>query len=224
MIGIRNDFKKLSKQRKFYLYGLIVFAMCILAFGIKATYAYYSMGTDPKPMLAAIVGDFDSGSGDINIIIYKQVDGQYVKTYGVPTVGYRFNDSLTKCSNPETYTEVTCTNGSTGNCRYNYNESTREFSLTSNQKVTCKFYFEQTMSSDIDVYIMIENDNVVDKTHEVNNVNKNYQLVNSVPESGYTYVDGECEQTGGTISYSDSKITVSSTVKNKCYAYFNKTN
>lgn len=224
MTRIYGDFKKMSKRRKMSIYGVLLLFIMVLVIGIKSTMAYYEDVEAAFPMLAAAVGDFDTAAGDINIVIQKQTaksSTTYVPTYGVPSVGYSFNVNKTYCENPTTKAKVTCSQGSSGACHYTYNANTREFSLTSNQKVTCNFYFDLTQASDIDVLVYIQNDDVGDRTYS----GVKYQLVNDVPTSGYTYSTYTCDNSGGTVSYSSSthKLTVSSNSKNRCYAYFKKT-
>ncbi len=222
MTRMCKKMRKMSKKNKFAVLGLMCLVIVVLVVSIKSTYAYYQTET-PFSMLAASVGDFDS-SGDVNIVIWKQKtkgSKDYIKTYGVPSVNYKFVPDSTKCSNPTTKVQVTCTNGTTGNCHYTYNETSKSISLTSNDKVTCNFYFDQTISSDIDVYIMIESKDVNDKSYN----SKYYQTATAVPATGYTYNAAVCDDKTGTISYdtSNKKFTVSSSVKNTCYVYFNST-
>ena len=91
-------------------------------------------------------------------------------------------------------------------------------SLTSNQKVTCEFYFKRTTESDVNLYIYVEDNDHVDRTYN----DKNYKLVNSYPTTDYTFKSGACDNSKGTVSCDNEKCTVTSTEKSKCRAYFDK--
>ena len=222
--------KKIQKKKKSYTFGILIALTFVLIMGIQKTYAYYYENHEMK-LLAAQVGDFDLGDGDINIIIYKQLTKGadiYGKTYSVPAIGYKFREDLTKCFD-EAKHEMTCknesSNGENGDCHYKYDTQTRTFALTSNKKVTCKFYFDQEVESDINVYIMKQDENGVDKDWE----NKKYTLVSGVPSFGYKYVGAECdnvkvEENNDTVTYDavNKKFTVKTNKKTTCYAYLIK--
>jgi len=215
---VKEAVKMASKEKnktlkKTYIIAIISFFIVTLILGIKATYAYYHDNL-PLSILASLVGDFDDGDGDINMVMYKENDnGVYVKTYSIPALGYNFKDSLTNC------TVRTCVNGSSGDCHYSYNTGDKKVSLTSNQKVTCKFYFEKAYSSDIDVYILIEDDN---GTYTNANNNKKYSMIDNIPAYGYAYVNGVCDSSAESISYDSEtkKFNIRTKTKNSCYAYF----
>ena len=206
------EFKKLPKNEKAYLLGIISFFAFVLIFGIRAAYAYYNNSASIS-ILANSVGDFDSGDGDINMMIYKENEqGIYVRTYAVPALGYSFNDTLTKCS-------ISCVKDGNGNCYYTYSEENKVFSLTSDQKVTCKFYFDKESDSAINVYIMKED---VAGTYTYNN--QSYSMIESIPAYGYEYIGYYCENPSAinNLEYvSETKrFVVSTSSKNTCYAYF----
>ncbi len=214
MASMIKKFKKMPKRNKKYALGIMGLISLGLILGIQSTYAYYHEEKS-LPILAAAVGDFDTGDGDINIMIYKQSEDNnklYSRTYSVPAFGYEFNDELTKCT-------VTCSEDGEGNCRYNYNENDRTFSLTSKEKVTCKFYFDQKEPSDVNIYIMLADDN---GPHYYDG--KRYSIVNMIPPVGYTYDKSVCENNSDKLEYDEAthKFTLSTNSKDKCYAYFNK--
>lgn len=205
-------FKKLPKKEKAYLLGIISFFAFVLIFGIRAAYAYYNDSASIS-ILANSIGDFDSGDGDINMMIYKEnAQGIYVRSYAVPAIGYKFNQTLTKCT-------ITCTNDGTGNCYYSYDEENQIFSLTSDQKVTCKFYFDQEAESDINIYIMKE-DSAGTYTYNT----QTYSMIESIPAYGYEYAGYYCENqnaiSGLEYVSETKKFVVSTSTKNTCYAYF----
>ncbi len=220
MTRVCKRMKKASIKEKLTFYSLIAFFAVVLIISIKSTMAYYEDIETPIPIIAASVGDFDV-AGDINIVIFKKVDGKYVKTLGVPAVGYSFVEGSTKCYSPVSKTtSISCSRGTSGDCHYTFDQTKREFALTSKQKVTCEFYFDKTMTSDIDTLIYIES-SVADVTYQ----GRNYQLTNSVPTTGYTLSAQYCSNpTAGSVQVSGTQVTVSSTTQNKCYVYYNKSN
>lgn len=210
--------KNLSKKnKKFLLVAISVFAV-LLVFGIQKTYAYYH-SSEGKSILANKVGDFDIGDGDINMMLYRENDdGKFVQVYNVPSAYYVFNDELTSCTIP-------C-NGSSANCTYSFDETNRKFSLSGNQKLTCKFYFEKEWNdSDIDVFILLESD-TTDTTYTYNS--KNYELNSVIPAYGYIYSEHYSCENGSTIVYnSETKkvnvaMSATNTTEDVCYVYFNK--
>lgn len=209
MASIVKKIKQLSKNKKLYLLVVISFFAFVLIFGIQSAKAYYN-DTASLKILANLIGDFENNKGDVNMVFYKENDqGAYVRTYSVPTYGYTFNESATKCTLP-------CDTNSTSECYYSYDANTKNISLTSNQKVMCKFYFDKEYDSDIEIYILKED---VSGSYSYNS--KNYALVESVPAYGYENVYSTCTN-GSEIKYnSDQKIfNVSTTHKEVCYGYF----
>lgn len=203
------NFKKLPKRKKAYLLIVISFFAFVLIFGIKTAYAYYHDSTSFS-ILANLIGDFDMGDGDINMMIYKENDeGKYIRSYAVPTIGYEFDDSLTKCT-------IACDTNTDSACYYSYDSVQNTFSLTSEEKVTCKFYFKKTSSSDITVNIMRED---VAGTYTYNS--KTYSLSEGIPAFGYSYVGYTCDK-DATVAYNaeTKKFNVNTSSQNTCYAYF----
>lgn len=206
--------KNLSKQSKTFLLGLIGLFVIVVVISCQKVYAYYHNSTT-SAILANKVGDFDLGDGDINMMIYRENDeGKFVRVYAVPAAYYNFNSELTSCTIP-------CNDGS-GNCQYSYDNTNRKFALTSNQKLTCKFYFEKETSADIEVYILLE-DASAEATYSYNS--KSYKLNDVIPSYGYIYAEHyECENSGMVTYNSETKkVSVASATKDKCYIYFDKT-
>jgi len=209
MASIGTQTKFLPKRKKASLFVIISFFVCLLILGIRVSYAYYRDSSSIR-ILSNLVGDFDWGEGDINIMIYKENDEEkFEKIYAVPAIGYKFNDTLTTCTIP-------CDTDSSSACYYQYDSVAQAFSLSSDQRVTCKFYFEQEAKSDINVYIMKE-----DVNGSFTYDSKNYALVESVPAYGYEYNNAVCDN-GAIASFDSStkKFSVSSTSKTTCFAYF----
>lgn len=186
------------------------FLSLMLVIGISVANAYYT-NTSSISVLASLVGDFDSGDGDINMIYYKENDeGRYVRTYAIPALGYTFNDAKTNCNQ-------TCSNSdSSASCYYNYDSTTHSINLDSEDKVTCKFYFDKEINADVIVNILKQDEN---GTYEYNS-NK-YSLSENVPAFGYDYVGYSCTN-GSTAQYiSDTRtFKVNTTQKDTCYVYF----
>lgn len=206
--------KKFFKKNNYYLFFVIGFFVVAVIFCVKGVYAYYHETTNAV-ILAKKIGDFDLGNGDMNMMIYKENDaGEFVRVYVVPQY-FKFNDSLTSCTIP-------C-NKNDGICSYSFDNATREFTLTSNQKVTCKFYFEQEIKSDINIYVHIENPA---GSHVYND--KKYSLSNYIPAYGYEFTgnyrceDSDCNPTDAVVTYNSEtkKFSVSTNKKTNCYVYF----
>ena len=195
-------------RKKIGISCMVLFFAFVIIFGIKCAYAYYTM-TTPMSIIASSVGDFDTGDGDINVMVYKKnQNNDYVTTYGVPASGYQ----LTNVS-----CDITCTTNSSDNCYYVYSDVTDTISVTSNKKVTCKFYFDPLGASDVNVYIMKEDSQ---GSHTYNS--KKYTMVNVIPAYGYEYSSGTCDD-GVSPTYDSSirQFNVSLSEKTNCYAYFN---
>ena len=209
MASIGMKFKKLSNKKRAYLLVVMSFFAFALIFGIKSAYAYYSDSASLS-ILANLIGDFENGNSNVNMVFYKEnSQGVYVRTYAIPTYGYSFNEGSTQCTIP-------CDSDSSSECYYSYDETNKVMSMTSEQKVTCKFYFDLENESDIQVYMLKEDEN---GTYEYNS--KYYTLVEDVPAYGYKYVHSYCEN-GSSITYNSTKKTfsVQATQKEICYGYF----
>ncbi len=137
--------KKLSQKERRYRISLLAFFIVALVISAKSVYAYYFKETGTNGSLfAAKVGDFYDikGIGDISIRVFKQAvkgGSVYVGDYKIPTSGYTFVPTSTKCTNGSG-TTVSCTNGGSGSCTYSYSSS-GTITIKSNQKAICSFYF-----------------------------------------------------------------------------------
>lgn len=177
MTSLITNIKKLSQKNRFNIFLMIFFAM-VLIFGIRAAYAYYHSDDDASIVISR-VGNFDN-SGDINIVVYKEqyyesgLEDLYVKSYAVPEIGFELNTVLCTISDCET-------TDSTEPCYYNFNPETFDITLSSDQKVTCKFYFNQ--QSDADIIVNIHRENI--RLAPTNP--KTYELVYEIPAYGYVY-------------------------------------
>ena len=209
MASVVKNPKKFSKNKRTFLLIVISFFVFALIFGIKSAYAYYN-DSSSLSILANLIGDFENGNADSNMVFYKQnAQGLYVRTYAIPPYGYSFNEEATSCSIP-------CSNNESSDCYYEYDETNKVMSMTSLQKVTCKFYFDLETESDITVYILKEDES---GAYEYNS--KLYSLVEAVPAYGYKYIHSYCEN-GSAITYNASKnnFSVSTSQKEVCYGYF----
>lgn len=192
---------------------ILVFAIVLIVASFTFVNAYYN-NTSSMSILAGLVGDFDTGDGDINMMFYKESDGKFVRTYAAPALGYRFDDTLTDCT-------ITCSNSnSSASCYYHYDSTNNTFSINSEDKVTCKFYFKEEAEADIIVNVLKEDEN---GTYEYNS--KTYSLSENIPAYGYEYVtNGYTCDNNSTLTYdSNEKVfNVNTTQKEVCYVYFDK--
>lgn len=213
---IKNYYKNLSNKNKKQL-PIVVGVFVVLFFtGISMVLAFYN-GAYSFPIISNKVGNFDNGNGDLAIVIYRQSNGlsesskEYKRVYGIPQVG--FNLDHVECSE-------TCTENQSDSCHYTYDVENNLYSLTSDKKVTCRFYYNKTAEADVEVTIMIEDDN----GPTVYN-GKNYREIDSIPAFGYEYNNYYCAKSA-TVTYNQELKTfnVSTTTRNNCQAYFNKVN
>lgn len=202
---------KKNLLNKLPLFTIISVFVVLLILGIGIAYAYYFESVT-SGILANKVGDFNVGNGDINMIINRQNDnGSYDRVYVVPDSYYIFNDSLTKCSIP-------CNDGQ-DICSYNFDPVNRTFSLTSSKKVTCKFYFDKTASSDINIYMLVED---INGNYEYDS--KKYTQKDFIPAYGYKYTNKYICDAEATVTYDSvtKKFNIATASKNNCYVYFEK--
>ncbi len=198
----RNAYRK-----KLISLSLVIGVFALLAVvSWKAVDAYYNT-INTLSIFAGRVGDFDTGEGDINAIVYKLKDDKYVKINSVPAMGYSLNK--VSCT-------TTCDTNSLSACYYSYNATTKKITLTSNKKVTCKFYFNPDITSDINVNILLE-----DSEGTYTYGNKHYRLSNIIPAYGYEYLSGTCDNgVTPTFNATTRKFTVVTGSKTTCTAYF----
>lgn len=217
-----DKIKKLTRKNKICFLGIMILLLIV---GIRSVYAFYNKSLPSFNMFSSLVGDFDLGDGDINIIIYKETEKGsrvFTKTYSVPIFGYEFDrtEKVPECTIP-------CVEGNTGNCHYTFDEDNKKFSLTSNQKVTCKFFFNKKADSDINVYIMIE-DKDGEEVYKFEGKDYKMKMAEQIPAYGYKYVGYKCDvddpndSTDVVVAFDPKTRTfkLSSKVKNTCYAYF----
>lgn len=216
MLGkIKKYYKNLSKRNRVVMPLLLAIFVVLFFAGISMVYAFYHNSLSFS-IIANKVGSFGIGNGDMSIIIYKQSNElsaetpEYTQTYGVPRVGYILDN--VDCTIP-------CTDNSADDCYYSYNSDTNMFTITSNKKVSCKFYFRKTLDSDINIYIAIEDEN-----GNLTYNDKNYREVESIPAYGYEYSGYTCKYDADVTYNQELKtFSVATLTKNDCYAYFYKT-
>lgn len=210
---VSKYYKNLSKKRKKSLACLVIVFCVLFCTGISMVYAFYH-DTISFPILANQVGNFEGPRGDMSIMLYKQTNElssqspEYARIYSVPQIGYEFDHA--DCSVP-------CTDNQSDACHYTYDINQNMFTLTSDKKVNCRFYFNKTSESDINIYIMAEDNN----GGNIYN-GRNYREYDSVPAFGYEYAGYSCAG-DATVTY-DSELktfNIETTTKNTCYAYFN---
>lgn len=219
MTRVKSKIKKFSTKNKYLFLSFMFVLTLLLINGIQSAYAYYYNNSGSLPILSNLIGDFDSGDGDINIIIFKEntVGGEdFVKTYAVPAVGYSFDVERTSCQAPSGQKVVCNKDDPNASCHYTFNEDTKEFDLTSNQKVTCKFYFTKDYDNDIELHIMLQDTNGTSE-HE----SKMYREIENIPAYGFSYSGYKCDN-GSTVEIDPEtgKIKVLATQRDVCYAYY----
>lgn len=213
---LKKYYKNLSKKNKKQL-PIVVGVFVVLFFtGVSMVLAFYN-GAYSFPIISNKVGNFDNGNGDLAIVIYRQSNSlsdstkEYKRVYGIPQVGFSLDH--VDCTQ-------TCTQNQSDACHYTYDVENNLYSLTSDKKVTCRFYYNKTAEADVEVSIMIEDENggIV---HE----GKNYREIDSIPAFGYEYTGYYCAK-AATVTYNQELKTfnVSTTTRNSCQAFFNKVN
>lgn len=195
MIEIIKKIKYRLNSKRIVLSSILFLLVILFTWGIKATYAYYD-SKSAFSFLGTSIGDFDVGDGDINLKLYMEDDeGEYNLASSIPLIGYVLNTEKTKC--PADYQIIN-----------------NEITITTNEIVTCKFYFSKQIDADIEINIMLENDD------------GNYEVSEIIPAYGYSYKEYSCnnESIITNINYSLELRTFSfaTTGKNVCNAYFNK--
>lgn len=191
--------------------SIILFSL-LLILSLSFVNAYYN-NTSSISVLASLVGDFEMGDGDVNMMFYKQVGSGYAKTPSVPALGYTFDDTKTNCS-------ITCSNSNeNADCYYHYNDSNKTFTINSDDKVTCKFYFNEDASPDINIYVLKEAEN---GSFEYNL--KTYSLSESIPSYGFEYTNYYSCTNNSTLTYNSNtrSFSVETSQKDTCYVYFDK--
>jgi len=190
--------KKIKNQlnSKRIVLTTILFLLIVLStWGIKATYAYYD-SKSAFSFLGTTIGDFDLGDGDINLMLYiEDDDGEYNLAKSIPLIGYILNNEKT-------------------NCPVEYILNNNQITISTSEKVTCKFYYDKSVEADIKVNIMLEQDD------------GSYALSELIPAYGYSYNSYSCSNNNiiTNLKYiSETRnFSFNTTGKNICYAYFNK--
>lgn len=203
--------------------------LLLLIFGFSQVWAVFQ-AENHETFFASVVGDFDIGDGDVNMMIYrKNESGEYVRSFVIPSAYYILNDNLTSCSkycdqDPEictiAYTKVNCNESDI--CSYTFDSTTRNLSLTSTEKITCKFYFDEVADSDINVFVLKENSGGI---YLNSNNSKRYSIIENIPAYGYKYIDDyNCDVASATVTYNSETRTfnVASGQKTTCYVYFDQ--
>ena len=72
MTRVKSKIKKFSTKNKYLFLSFMFVLTLLLINGIQSAYAYYYNNSGSLPILSNLIGDFDSGDGDINIIIFKE--------------------------------------------------------------------------------------------------------------------------------------------------------
>lgn len=210
------------KNNKFFLITVASILTLILITGIQSAYAFYYEDSKPLPIFSNLIGDFDSGNGDINIIIYKETgveSDKFVKTYSIPAVGYSLNIDRTSCKDTLNQAVTCIKDAPNSECNYTYEDTeqnTKEINLTSNKKVTCEFYFNKDYENDIELYVMMQDAN---GTHTY--AEKKYRNVDDIPAYGFTYYGYNCQKDSEVrIDPETGKIKVFATQRDVCYVYY----
>lgn len=213
---IKNYYNNLSNKNKKQLPLIVALFVVLFFVGIGMVLAFYN-GAYSFPILSNKVGNFDNGNGDLAIVIYRQSNSlsdstvEYKRVYGIPQVGFSLNK--VECTQ-------TCTENQSDACHYTYDVENNKYTLTTDKKVTCRFYYDKTAEPDVEVAIMIEDEN-----GGVVHDSKNYREIDSIPAFGYEYSGYYCANSA-TVTYNQELKTfsVSTTTRNSCQAYFNKVN
>ena len=204
---------KVFKKHK-NIFTVIFFFIFLVLISVKAVNAFYNNTSTPAQLVRSLVGDFEAGDGDIVIEVYREnsyQSGVYVKNYYIP------NNTLYSLDSVDCSIDACETTNTSGDCHYSYNSANNEITVTSREKLTCKFYFDKLVDdtdADIQVYIMKEDLNSITNP-------KTYLLTNSIPAIGYIFSSITCDN-GVTPTYDPTlrKFNFSTTSKTVCYAYF----
>ncbi len=153
--------------------------------------------------LGTAIGNFDGGTSDIEIRIYAENDqGRYNLIKNVPQIGYFLNSSKIDCPSPAHFEATSST-----------------ITVSSTEKVTCRFYYDKLSDKDIELFIMLE-DSEGDVTHN----GTKYKQSEKIPAYGYSFDSYTCSDPGVVTSVdynADTREFIFDTsAKNTCYAYF----
>ncbi len=193
----------LNKNRKKYLSILILLIIInLLLINIYLTYSYYK-DEDGFPFIQATVSDKILGDNDFVLLVFVENvsntgigTGEYHLAYGIPQVGYSYNNH---------------------SCRFDsnlqYDDTSKTVSVVANKRDVCSIYFDLAINQDLNVKVLLE----------TNPGSNTYELANTIPSSGYTYSHYDCTNNSN-ITYDDNtkKITLTSIQKDYCNIYFKK--
>ena len=234
--------KHLEHKEVYLLVGFIILALVLILIKniIKNTYAYYNYETDPVPIFTSKVGNF-SGKGDtspldkptdVNLLYYVQsgIDLKKYDVYDTPPLdvksNYVLDEKRSNCIPTDGKYEMD------GDKTYSIKEDgtvTVKISQDKPKQVVCRIYYSFNLTpyeekdGDVKIITYIESD-----TGDIVTVRNNkYYILGDVP-SGYTMSYYECDNKNNittTVNYDTSKgFTFTTTGKNICHAYFDKTN
>ena len=177
---------------------LIVIVAIILLGGITTiiSYAYFTIVANQS-----IVGGQVGSIANINMYYFVEDKnastgaglGTYSKSVYVPRTTYTYNSSLSYCKHGSTLS---------------YNATTYTFTV-SNTKDACYAYFDVSESKNADIVL-----NLYTKK------NGEFKLINEVPNNAELYTGLSSCTSGATMSLDNGEITVNTTNKTVCNAYF----
>ena len=229
-----------NKTIKRILFGLFTLTIITFVFlMIKDTHAYYDYESAWTPIFNSRVGNF-TGKGDtspldkptdVNLIYYVQsgIDLKKYDIYDTPPLDVKSNyvldekksNCIPKSGNGVSYpTDYSIQEDGTVTIKVSENKP---------YQVVCRIYYSfnltpyEEKNGDVKVIIYLQSD-----TGDIVTVrnNKYYILGDTVPE-GYTMTDYECDNTNNItteVNYDTLKgFTFTTTGKNVCHAYFDKT-
>ena len=238
---IKERISKLKEKLNFKLIYIVIclcFLMGLLYF--NTTHAYYNYSTEPVPIFTGKVGNF-TGKGDtspldkptdVNVLYYVQ-NGLNLKKYDIydtPPLDVKSNYVLDEKRSNCIPTDATYEMN--GDKTYSIKEDgtvTIKVSENTPKQVVCRIYYSfnfteyEEKEGDVKVIIYLQSDNGDIVT--VRN-NKYYILGDTVP-TNYIMSDYECNNTNNittAVNYDASKgFTFTTTGKNICHTYFDKT-
>lgn len=208
-IKLLAKLRSLSLRNKLLIIIGIIIVIMIIILGIFISSSYYS-NVNNSSILNNRVGDFDYTDGDFNIMMYVDYGfNNYKQVYYIPdNTLYRYNSELTKCTR-----SCSSINDGTSECYYNYNEELKKISITSNNEVSCKFYFNEIADTDVNINVYIN-----DINGEQEYLDNLYNKTNVIPNNGI--MDGyECTNNSN-INFNDNILYIDSIGRDTCDVYF----
>ena len=224
----KEKLKSLNKKEVIVIssFILLFFVLFLINITLKNTHAFYNYNSEWIPIFTGKVGNF-TGKGDtsplerntdVNLLYYVQNltnPKEYVISSNKPvwTIGYKLDEDKSNCiPTSAEYSDYSIKE-----------DGTVTFSaiLSKPSQVVCRIYYSLVgADNDVVIYALQENTN-----GGVTFEDKKYDVVSTMPTSGYTYYKATCSNsTSATdISYTTStgfKVTTSG--PNICNAYFKK--